>query len=101
MIRPHIVSIVLSSVALILNFSLYVSEGGLDVAVDNVATRWRINSLIPTGNRSDLSLVLTCGGMDGDVCGASSMGGRISATFLAAHSRPFLGILCRKAEIGE
>ena len=65
----------------------------------NVLARWHSNSLMPAGAASALLLVLACVGVDGDMCGVSFMGGRISATFLATHSLPCLGILCRKAQI--
>ena len=85
---------------LIPNLSSYVSEGGLDICVDDVPTRWRIISLIPTSARSDVSLLSACGDFDSDVYGVCFMEGSISATFFADRSFPCLGILCRKTQIG-
>ena len=44
-------------------------------------------------------LVLDHVGVDGDMYGFSFMGSRISAIFLANHSLPCLGTLCKKALI--
>ena len=99
MIRPHTVSAILSSVTLISNLSSYVAEGELAGVVEDALARRRIILLMPTGAISAVFLALTFVGVDGDVCGVSFMGGNISATFLAAHPLPCLGILCRKAQI--
>ena len=99
MVRSHIVSVVLSSVALIPNLFSYVSEGGLAGVVENILASQRRRSLMTAGATSEVFLALACVGVDGDVCNVSFMGVRIPDTFLADRSPPYLGILCRKDQI--
>ena len=80
MVRPHIVSVVLSSVAIIPNFYSYVAKGGLAGVVEDLLASRRRSSLMPVGARSDMFL-LDCVGVDGDMCDVYFLGGRISDTF--------------------
>ena len=96
MIRPHITSVILSSVWLILNLSSYVAEGGLAGVVEDALSIGLSSSLMPASATSDVFLALACVGVDDDVCDISFMGGRISANFLVDYPLSCLRILCRK-----
>ena len=66
--------------------------------MEDVLARRRSSLLMPAGAISVLLVALACVGVDVDMCGVSFMGVRISATFLAYHSLPCLGILCKNPE---